>query len=130
MELIAEGKYGKVLFTPEVVKALTKAFKGDKTSLKGLLKRCEQFAEVGQHYFSEEQFKNEGKYSTGTKDGRKITVWALRYNQVRLYGCLNKQGNLFIVCSSDKKQQNKANANKLRKAAIIYAKHEKEKGNE
>lgn len=130
LKLLSEGKCGKVFITQSVEKELGKFFSGDFRTLNGLKERCKKFANFGRGVFSGEQFKFEGKHSKGTVDGKVISVWAISFKQARLYGCLSSSEDLFIAGSCDKKQQNKANQEKLRKAAKVYAAYEKEVGNE
>lgn len=130
LKLLSEGKRGKVFITLRVEKELEKNFSGDFRTLNGLKERCKKFASFGRSFFSKEQFKFEGKHSKGTVDGKVISVWAISFKQARLYGCLNSSEDLFIAGSCDKKQQNKANQEKLKKAAKEYAAYEKEVENE
>lgn len=119
IETLTQGKNGKVVITESAKKAFLKACKGNKRSELGMENRCQQFADYGTEGFTEDQFKKEERLATGHNNEKKM-VWAMKFSQLRLYGCLDDDGTLFVVGACDKKQQNKANRSLLIKAAQAF----------
>jgi len=80
----------------------------------------ERFADTppGKSAFTDEQMKSEGRFLTGNREGRKVTVWAVKAYQSRLYGCRDGQCRRFILTAFDLgKKKNKADRSLLSEAA-------------
>lgn len=83
--------------------------------------RCQKwmsfFAEDGHDFLDDKKLKHEGKYPTGQKSGTKVSIWAFKAWQVRVYGGVAK-GNVFVATEIDtSKKQDAADRELLESAA-------------
>ena len=121
LELLFKGISVDIYILPEVLKKLAKDFKGDKRSLIAINAKLKVYSNHGEEVFIEPTFKHVGKFSRGLPCGTDVSVYSIRHNQVRLYGCKGKNGSIFICTASDKKQQNKAKKIILEMAAKKFS---------
>lgn len=63
-------------------------------------------------------FRHEGSYSSGVVGQNDITVYAIKGNQMRIYGgFININGRKFFCIESHMKKQNKADRQQLKRVA-------------
>jgi hypothetical protein len=89
-------------------------------------KRFEAIADIGPSKLPDTQFKKEGTFPCGAKDGSKATVFTIKAWQFRIYGILTnwKGRRAFIGFRADRdKKQNKADRSLLKATAKDAAPH-------
>ena len=78
----------------------------------------EFFAKDGRELLIETQFRNEGRFRTGRKEGKEAPIYAFKAHQLRVYGGLDPTTGDFICTEIElSKQRNAADQDKLRRAA-------------
>ena len=111
---VCAGKSYKVLMTPAVHKHFGKA---DPKARARCQKWMKFFADDGHEFLDAEKLKHEGKFGTGHKNGNKVSIWAFKAWQLRVYGGVVSDG-VFVATEIDtKKKQNAADQDLLESAA-------------
>lgn len=81
------------------------------------------FADDGPDQLPSDQLRKEGRYHVGDQQGRKEQVYAFKSYQLRIYGAfVPGQPGCFVCSEVDFKKQNRAEQDKLKRAASKLAK--------
>lgn len=110
---VCAGKRYKIAMERHVAKQFKKA---DIKEQARCLKWMKFFADDGFDFLDNEKLKSEGRFATGNKAGTRVTVWAFKAWQLRVYGGL--VGDIFVATGIDtSKKQNAADRSALEGAA-------------
>lgn len=111
---VSVGKSFSVYMTRGVAKRFDKVAAKDRARCRAWMQR---FADDGYENLDNTKLKNEGQFSTGDRSGTKVTVWAFKAWQLRVYGGVVR-GSLFVCTEiDDSKKQDAANRDLLKSAA-------------
>lgn len=128
---VASGSYGSVwLFGEARDQYLELRKRNDQTSIREaatLERYFQRFADLGTKGFSEQMFKPQGRQKDG--DGNDVLIFEFKAYQFRVYGVISTykgKKNCFLGTSCDEsKKRDKANPQKLKKAAEVWTRVEK-----
>jgi len=77
-----------------------------------------ELSNCGTDNLHSQQLKFEGRYKSGTKGGKKIAVYAVKANQLRIYGgFVEMNGRKFFCVEAAIKKKDKADLSQLQKVA-------------
>lgn len=111
----AEGRYAPVSLIARVAKQFAKAEARDRARIQNIMK---MFSADGNSKLTKEQFRWEGRFHVGDKKGSHVQIGAFKSRQVRIYGGYVEAIRKFVCSEIDlKKKRNKADQDKLRRAA-------------
>lgn len=121
-ERVSSGRYGDVWLYDEALDEFNKLkSRTDETSCRETVtvqRYFDRFAEMGPSAFSAEMFKSQGRFPD--LQGKKVQVFGFKAYQFRVYGLVEQHlaRSAFVGTTCDpSKKQNKANKQKLEKAA-------------
>lgn len=120
LELVATGLLFDLFMTKKVKKSFDNASAKDRARCK---KWFTKFAKEGNRHLNDSQCRNEGKFHTGGKQGKYVSVYAFKSNQLRVYGAQVPNTRLFICAEIElSKKKGSANQDKLNRAATNLVK--------
>lgn len=111
---VVVGKQFSVFMTRAVAKRFDKI---DAERRARCLKWMKCYADDGHEYLDDSKLKYEGRFSTGSKSGTKVGIWAFKVRQVRVYGGLTSDGRFICTEIDDSKKQDAADQSLLHAAA-------------
>lgn len=114
-ERVAEGAYCEVWLSKKAIKVLRKAPPKDRARMGKIFGHL---CENGPDDLNEEQFKSEGRFSTGGPQSKKIMVYVGKSYQLRVYGCWNDELPRRFECPEAViKKKNRADQEVLQRVA-------------
>ena len=126
-QLFKDGADTLVLLSDDVLAFLGAEKRNDKQHVNKIGQILGKLAEFGLQFVNNtEQFRREGKFSTGGKESKEIAVYAVKAHQIRVYGgFLNLNGRrTFLGVEAARKRKNKADQAQLKRVAVALGEND------